>query len=141
MTKHWQILPFVRVFVGDLDGSVHTDDVLVTVLQVTTAVLQILGYDKGHTSDPDGINPDLSEKEKALWGKCAAVLVQDPKAMQAAVDAVTVRTLGTTYSTEARARFVEATASEGFVQLRIMIRALGEPLVGTLDNLDRDTLP
>lgn len=139
MTRHDDLIPYARVFVGDLTADKYLDDTIMLVLRVTTAVLRLLGYRRGHTSDPTGVTPDLSPDEHALWGKCAAVLLQDPKAAEAAVDAVSVRTLGTSYSTEARARFLEAASSEAFSQLRTMLRSLSEPLVGTVDNLDIDT--
>lgn len=140
-TRHDEMLPALRVFLGDLKKAKYQDDDLLPALRVATFVVQILGYDRGHTSDLDGVSPDLTEKEKIIWAKTASVLVNDPAVFSAAVDAVTVRTLGTTYSTEAGARFTELASSREFLQLRMFIRAFGDPLVGTRDNLDIDTLP
>lgn len=139
MTKYQEILPFVRIFLGDLPRTKYpTDDSLLDALRISTAVLQLLGYDKGHTSDPDGVSPNLSAKEQAIWGKAAAVLLSDPEASQAALEAVSVRTLGTSYSTEAKARFAAASSSRDFAQLKAMIRSVSLSLVGTLDDLDKD---
>lgn len=142
MTFHHELIPFVRMFVGDLTRVKFRDDIIMDVLTLSTGVVQILGYDKGHVSNPSGVSPDLSEKEKILWGKCASVMLQDPKAQAAAAEAVSIRTLGTSYSNEGSARLLDAQASEAFTQLRLMIRSLSAtPLVGTPDNLDIDTQP
>ena len=139
MTKYQEILPFVRVFLGDLTRAKYaTDDSLLDALRVATAVVQLLGYDKAHTSDPDGVTPALTAKELAIWGKAAAVLLNDPEASKAALDAVSVRTLGTSYSTEAKAGFAAAASSKDFAQLKAMIRMSTPSLVGTLDDLDKD---
>lgn len=140
-TPYWHLLPYVRVYVGDLTGETYTDDTLILVLQVTTAVLALLGYDKGYSDDPSGLNVTLNAKEKALWGKAAAVLLQDPEGMKAALDAVSVRTLGTAYSTEGRARLLESSTSRAFASLRAVILSMVEPARIPLDNLDIDTLP
>ncbi len=140
-TGYWEIIPFVRVFAGDLAAEKYTDDTIRLVLAVTTGALAILGYDKSYTSDPDGVSANLTEKEKTLWGKAAATFLQDPDALKAALEAVSVRTLGTSYSTEARARFMEAASGRAFGQLKLMILAMSSPLVGTADDLDKDTLP
>jgi hypothetical protein len=138
MTRHDELLPYARVFLGDLTKAQWSDDNIIAALRVATAVVQLLGYDRGHTSDPSGVTPSLSERERAVWAKAAAVLLQDPQAMRAALEAVSVRTLGTSYSTEARARFMDAAASEQFAQLTGMIRGLTSPLRGAVDDLDRD---
>ncbi len=141
-TRLDDLIPFTRMMLGDLARKKYTDDTLMEVLMLTTATLQLLGYDRGHVSTPDSISPDLSEKEKALWGKCAAVLIQDPEAQTAAANAISIRTLGTSYSTVASAGLLDSQASAAFTELRLMIRALAAtPLVGTRDNLDFDTLP
>ena len=139
MTKFQEILPYVRVFLGDLTRTKYAiDDSLLDALRVATSVVQLLGYDKGHTSDPDGVIPDLTAKEQAIWGKCGAVLLNDPEAAKAALEAVSVRTLGTSYSTEAKAQFAAASASKDFAQLKAMIRMASASLVGTRDDLDKD---
>lgn len=140
-TPLWDILPYARVFAGDVAEDKYADDTILAVLRVTTGVVQTLGYDKAHVADFSEVGPTLTEKEKVLWGKTAAVLLQDPDAMKAALEAVAVRSLGTSYSTEARARFMEAASSRAFAGLRAMIRAMSAPLVGELDDLDIDTLP
>jgi hypothetical protein len=138
MTYHWELLSFARVFLGDIAATKYQDDTILTVLRVATAVVQLLGYDKNHTSDPSGITPALTVKEQAIWGKAAAVLLNDPEAAKAALEAVSVRTLGTAYSTEAKAGFAAASASKDFAQLKAMIRMASNPLVGTPDDLDKD---
>ena len=140
-TPYWNILPCARGFAGDIAAEKYTDDVIRTVLAVTTGALALLGYDKSYTSDPESVSASLTEKEKVLWGKCAAVLLQDPDALKAALEAVSVRTLGTSYSTEARARFMEAASGRAFGQLKMMVLAMSSPLVGTVDDLDKDTIP
>lgn len=137
-----EILPFARVFLGDTKVPyAHTDDELLIVLQVTTAILKVLGYDRGHQSDGTEIRPLLSDVEMALWGNCVRALILDPEALRTGIEAVSVRTLGTAYSTEARARFVSAASTKAFVELRRMIRGLSDPFKSTTDNLDVDTLP
>ncbi len=140
-TLYYELLPFARVFLNDTAGTIYTDDQIVTVLRVTTPILKLLGYDKGHRFDPSQIAPELNDTEKVLWAKCAAMLMQNPKALETGLEAVSVRTLGTSYSTEARARFVEAATSKGFAELLQMIRQTVPPFVSSLDNLDQDTLP
>lgn len=140
-TGYWEIIPFVRAFVGDFTGVKYTDDVIIDALRVTTAVVAILGYDKGYQSDPGGVKASLSDKELALWGKAAATMLQDPEAMKSALEAVSVRTLGTSYSTEGRAALLASSTSRAFVGLKAMILSMVEPARIPLDNFDIDTLP
>ena len=140
-TAYWEIIPFVRGFLGDFDATKYTDDTIINALRVTTGILALLGYDKDYKSDPSGVKTILNDKELALWGKAAATMLQDPEAMKAALEAVSVRTLGTSYSTEGRARLLEATTSRAFVSLRALILSMASPARIPLDDLDIDTLP
>ena len=140
-TKLHVLLDYARVALGDLAETKYKDDTILSALRVTTDILAMLGYDKGYTSDPDSVSASLTGKEKALWGLCAANLLQDPEAQKAALEAVSVRTLGTSYSTEGKARFLEAASSTAWKKLMQAIRSSTPPFVSTRDNLDFDTLP
>ena len=121
MTKYYEIVPHVRVHLGDLTKAVYQDDTILTVLRVTTGFLALLGYDHGYTSDFNGVNIQMAEIEKALWGKAAAVLIRNPKALETAAGAVSVRTEEVSYSTNVGAQLVREVAQADLQELRAMI--------------------
>ncbi len=128
-TRFYELIDFVRVQVGDLDKSVYTDDTLLTVLRVTTGFLALLGYDKSYTTDFNQISQDLSEKEKSLWGKAAAVLLRNPKALSTAADAISIRTEEVSYSTNVGASLIREITQADLQELRSMIFAQDDPMV------------
>ena len=128
--KYYELISYCRVSLGDLTTSpTYTDDTIFTVLRVTTGFLALMGYDKGFSTTFNGIDQDLTEKEKFLYGKAVAVLIRNPLALQTAVTAINIRTEEVSYSTEAGARMVADINASDLRELRTMMFQLSDPMV------------
>ena len=149
-TKFYQLIPAARVHLGDLTTSpTYSDDIILTVLRVTTGFLELMGYDKSYETDWNGFTSvTLSAKEQNLYGKAVAVLIRNPKALQTAATAVSVRTEEVSYSTETAGRLVQDIAATDIAELRSMIQTISgadgilvarRPDYGVQWGLDSDT--
>lgn len=126
----YEVVDFVRVHLADIVKPYkHEDDTILLALRVTTSFLALLGYEKSHTSDFNEITPTLSEKEKGLWGKAAAVLLRNPKALQLAAESISIRTEEVSYSTTVGAGLVKEITASDLNELRRMILQLSDALV------------
>lgn len=121
-TPHDELIRYARVFMGDVTPPYDFhDDVVLMAARVATGFIQNIGYDQGHTSSWTAVTPALTEKEKVLWAKAIQILVRNPKALDIAMEAVSVRTEEVSYSTEAGGRIAAQVAKDDLDTLRSMI--------------------